>query len=340
MSFDSQPWTEPGPHEVAPGVHRIPLPMPNDGLRAVNVYAIEDGDGVVLIDAGWEVDDAREQLRAALDALGYGLADIRRFLVTHMHRDHYTLAVALRRVNGTPIALGAGERPSLEEIIHGSDDRQIGELRRWGADGRIAIEEIGIEPERGRTIYELPDEWLTGVSDIELTKRTLRAVPTPGHTHGHMVFIDEQASLLFAGDHVLPHITPSIGFEPAQARLPLGDYLASLRLMLSHPDMLLLPAHGPVVDSAHARVRELLDHHDERLEVTWETVRDGATTAFESAAMLGWTRRHRDFADLNAFNQFLAVGETSAHLDVLAEQRRLAVSVRDGVARYGLADAA
>jgi hypothetical protein len=32
-------WTEPGLFTVAPGVHRIPLPLPNDGLRAVNVYA-------------------------------------------------------------------------------------------------------------------------------------------------------------------------------------------------------------------------------------------------------------------------------------------------------------
>ena len=46
-------WTEPGLFTVAPGVHRIPLPLPNDGLRAVNVYAIESGDDLVLIDAGW-----------------------------------------------------------------------------------------------------------------------------------------------------------------------------------------------------------------------------------------------------------------------------------------------
>lgn len=28
-------WTTPGVYPVAPGVHRIPLPLPNDGLRAV-----------------------------------------------------------------------------------------------------------------------------------------------------------------------------------------------------------------------------------------------------------------------------------------------------------------
>ena len=33
-------WTVPGVYPVAPGVHRVPLPLPTDGLRAVNVYVV------------------------------------------------------------------------------------------------------------------------------------------------------------------------------------------------------------------------------------------------------------------------------------------------------------
>ena len=32
-------------------MHRVPLPLPTDGLRAVNVYVIEDDGGLVLIDS-------------------------------------------------------------------------------------------------------------------------------------------------------------------------------------------------------------------------------------------------------------------------------------------------
>src|SRR5207253_331083 len=39
-------WINAGAFPVAPGVHRIPLPLPTDGLRAVNVYAIEGEDGL------------------------------------------------------------------------------------------------------------------------------------------------------------------------------------------------------------------------------------------------------------------------------------------------------
>jgi glyoxylase-like metal-dependent hydrolase (beta-lactamase superfamily II) len=80
-------WTSPGPVPVAPGVHRIPLPMPSDGLRAVNVYALQDGTGITLIDGGWVVPEARAALAEALDQLGFGLRGIRRILVTHAHRD-------------------------------------------------------------------------------------------------------------------------------------------------------------------------------------------------------------------------------------------------------------
>jgi len=137
---DRYAWTEEGAHLVAPGVHRIPLPLPSDGLRAVNVYAIEAGSGLVLIDSGWALANALDQLKRSLAAIGAGLADVQRFLVTHMHRDHYTQAVEVRRLFGTPIALGEGEKPSIDGLLS-SDFRplraQLAILRAAGA-ARIA----------------------------------------------------------------------------------------------------------------------------------------------------------------------------------------------------------
>ncbi len=337
MGSGSGRWTEPGAFEVAPGVHRIPLPLPNDGLHAVNVYAITTGDGVVLVDSGWALQEARDLLEAGLGSIGHELGDVRRFLVTHMHRDHYTMAVELRRVFGSKIALGLGEQPNLDAVLTRDPLDQLGDLRRWGA-ADLAEVLRGLftrrDPEAARRAYEAPDDWIPGAQDIEVGDRVLRAVPTPGHTRGHVVFIDRAASLLFAGDHVLPHITPSIGFEPARAELPLGDYLDSLRLMRSYPDLVLLPAHGPTGGSVHTRVDELLLHHEDRLAETAAAVRDGAGTAYEAAHRLGWTRRAQRFDSLDPFNRLLAVGETSAHLDVLVARGALKLSVVDGVAEY------
>jgi glyoxylase-like metal-dependent hydrolase (beta-lactamase superfamily II) len=150
------------------------------------------------------------------------------------------------------------------------------------------------------------------------------------------VFTDTATGLLFAGDHVLPHITPSIGFEPVRAALPLRDYLQSLRLVRGLPDMRLLPAHGPVTDSAHARIDELLAHHQDRLDRCFAAVAAGAATAYEAARALRWTRRGRQLTELDPVNQMLAVIETRAHLELQAAQGRLASSQEDGVTFYQL----
>jgi len=328
-------WSEPGAFEVAPGVHRIPLPLPNDGLRAVNVYAIEDGDGLVMVDSGWALDEARTQLEAALGTLGKGFEDIRKFLVTHVHRDHFTMAVSLRRLFGSKIALGLGEQPSLRHILHGQDDQHVADLRKWGAN-ELAETWVKIfhhiDRDEALRDYEEPDEWLVR-STVGLEHRELEVVPTPGHTRGHVVFVDHTAKVLFSGDHVLPHITPSIGFEPLRPELPLGDYMTSLRLTRELPDLRLLPAHGPVTESSHARVDELLGHHEQRLE---EILRAVSGSAFETARKIGWTRRQRRFDDLDMFNQVLAIGETAAHLDVLVERGELTRTVNGGVLEYQL----
>jgi glyoxylase-like metal-dependent hydrolase (beta-lactamase superfamily II) len=191
---------------------------------------------------------------------------------------------------------------------------------------------------RPKLTWEEPDCWLSDGTLLDLPGRTLRTIHTPGHTAGHVVFHDEAGATLFAGDHVLPHITPSIGFQPADSLLALEHYLGSLRLMLTLPDARLLPAHGPVRASTHARVNELLEHHEVRLAQTREAASQGQVTAWEVAQVLPWTRRQRKLADLDLMNQMLAVGETAAHLEVLILRGQL-VKERSpgGVDLYSLA---
>lgn len=341
MSTGRGEWTRPGVYEVAPGVHRIPLPLPNDGLRAVNVYVLTGPDGIVCIDSGWAIADAREQLERGLAALGAGLGDVRRFLVTHIHRDHYQQATTLRAEFGMRVALGAGERPSLELLREPGRrplQQQVGLMRVLGAAD--LADQIAAYLDSDRDIdhldWPLPDDWLQAGSEPAPGGRTLAVVPTPGHTQGHVVFHDVDNGLLYAGDHVLPTITPSIGFEPAATDDPLGDFLRSLALVRSRPDAMLLPAHGPVAPSVHARVDELTAHHGQRLDETQVAVAAGASSAFEVAGRLRWTRRGRALADLDPFNQMLAVAETAAHLTLLVAQGRLRVQAGgpDDVRRY------
>jgi glyoxylase-like metal-dependent hydrolase (beta-lactamase superfamily II) len=331
----SADWTAPGVYEVAAGLYRIPLPLPSDGLRAVNVFALRDGDRLTMIDAGWSIPEARATLDKAVTALGHALGDVHRFLVTHVHRDHYTLAVQLRRDFGNRISLGIGEMESLRLAADPGRrpfDTVRAKLLRAGAHELVAMLEG--DQDNSPSEWEEPDEWLQAPSEIPLDGRTLSAIHTPGHTQGHLVYSDDVNGMLFAGDHVLPHITPSIGLEGKLARSPLADYMESLRLVRARPDQVLLPAHGPVSPSVHARVDELLEHHRQRLDEMAAAVQAGTGTAYETARSLLWTRRGRRFEELDPMNRGLATTETSAHLDLLVEQGRLRRSETDGVRNY------
>jgi len=329
-------WTEPGAFEVAAGVHRIPLPLPMDGLRAVNVYALETEEGLTLVDGGWAVEAARARLDDALASMGAKVTDITRFLVTHVHRDHYTQAVAVRREVGSHVSLGLGDKGTLDLVrARLGDDPTIPQLRRCGADRVARGWEKAFEGERpDPSLWEYPDSWLDGDHTLEVGTRTLDAVSTPGHTQGHYVFADRAAGLLFAGDHVLPTITPSIGFEPAYAAQPLGDFLTSLAKVRAMPDLRLLPAHGPVTASSHARVDELVAHHDERLALCLAAVQAGRATAYDVAGELPWTRHAKRLDDLDVFNAALATMETHAHLQLLAARGELTRTGTDGVDVY------
>ena len=324
-------WTAEGAWEVDRDVYRIPLPLPMDGLKAINVYVIAGDDGLTLIDGGWHIPVARELLDKSLRSIGSGFGDIKRFLVTHVHRDHYTMATVLGHELGVEVALGRDEEPALH-LLNNTDDLEFNPfvevLRTAGATELAAqwLEWSEGQEQPDQVQWAYPTTWLEGDHAIPLAARTIDAVHTPGHTPGHFVFADRAAELLFAGDHVLPTITPSIGFTVPPTPDPLGDFMASLTKVRGLPDLRILPAHGPIAPSSHERADELLTHHEQRLSQCLDAMAGGAATGYEVAQQLGWTRHETPYAELDEFSQGMAAMETKAHLDLLVARNQAEVT--------------
>jgi glyoxylase-like metal-dependent hydrolase (beta-lactamase superfamily II) len=185
------------------------------------------------------------------------------------------------------------------------------------------------------SLWQYPDTWLEGDHAIAVGARTLDAVHTPGHTPGHYVFADRADGLLFAGDHVLPTITPSIGFSVPPAPDPLGDFMASLTKVRALPDLRILPAHGPVAPSSHARVDELTVFHERRLEQSLAALAEGPLNSVQVARYLGWTRHEHAYDDLDEFSRGMAAMETKAHLELLVARGEVTRSEDpDGVVTF------
>ena len=98
--------------------------------------------------------------------------------------------------------------------------REVGEeAATLGIDQLIAIGEMGEIITRAAQKAGLKK--CLAVGSTSEAAETLDAIATPGHTQGHYVFADTEHGLLYAGDHVLPSITPSVGFEPRWVDQPL-----------------------------------------------------------------------------------------------------------------------
>ncbi|MFL6060605.1 MAG: MBL fold metallo-hydrolase [Marmoricola sp.] len=305
---------------VNDAVHRIELPLPLDDLHIVNAYAILGSTGIALVDPGWSSPESEEILLRALGSLGAGLGDVRRTLVTHAHPDHFTQASAWQRDHGIPLHLGVGEAPSVVgfEPTLNRFPRQADLLESAGAPELArTIRHLPLEPHEVAMSWELPEVWVVDQQVLDCDGEAVLVHATPGHTRGHVVYEHVASGAYFTGDHVLPGITPAISLELVPENLPLASYLASLELLLGLHDGPMLPAHGPVTASVHARAHALIAHHDARFAMITGLRDSGLTTAFEIAGAMPWRSNGRALSELNEVHQMIAVIEVLAHLDVL-----------------------
>ena len=146
---------------VRPGLWSIPVPIPNNSLRYVFVYAFETAAGPYLVDAGWNTDEAFAALGDGLAHAGFQLSDVQGVLVTHIHPDHYGLAGRIREASGAWIALHPADAALIHDRYEEPDDllaRVGGFLRRVGApEDEVATLQNAAMPVRGLVDAVRPD---------------------------------------------------------------------------------------------------------------------------------------------------------------------------------------
>jgi glyoxylase-like metal-dependent hydrolase (beta-lactamase superfamily II) len=300
---------------VFEGVYQLKLPVPFP-LKFIASYLIEGRDGWTLIDPGFDYPPARETWESRATEVGLSLDhDVERIVVTHLHPDHIGLARWLEERSGAPVWMLEGE---IENARHVWDPARGTEgfvrfLVRNGMDAGTAEATAGTT----RLGVRLPER-LTPLQPkevIELGDGEARVVHTPGHSDFHFVLHDERRRLLFAGDHLLLHITPNIGLWTYTAPRPLERYVASLRGLRGLGVDLIFPGHGPLFHDLDGRIDELLWHHEERLSVMHSAFDGRSASPFEIA--------RRVFPeDLSDHQLRFALAETLAHLEHLVGEGR------------------
>ena len=170
--------------EIVPGLHRI--------LKGyVNAYAIEDGDGLVLVDTG--LPQRAPRVVAACRALGHSPDDVKTILITHHHSDHVgsladlvTLTGAAVHVHAADAPIVRGERPPPGPNRKRLSGRTLGPLLMRLSNSRA-------DPAR------VDREMVDGL-ELDIAGG-IRAIHTPGHTPGQTSFLwNHEGGVLLAGD--------------------------------------------------------------------------------------------------------------------------------------------
>lgn len=322
-------------HGAAPigdGIFQIPVPITDNPLGHTLVYAMESPNGLILVDAGWDDDNAWHGLNEGLNEIGHSVQDIEGVVLTHFHPDHIGLCGRVREASGAWIAMHEADYSQFEQMTAPRDDEFMRFHRQnlidaGAGDTDVAAFELADSPTPPTSPASKPDRILTDDQRIPLSGRELRAVYTPGHTPGHVCFYLEDADVMFTGDHVLQKTTPHVGafFYPLEERDALAEFLDSLRRVETMDITRGLGAHGIPVDDVAARSRELVEHHEERLSHLYEAFGDEEITVWQVAERMKW---YKPWNDISPMGKHMALAEAAAHLRHLVG-RNLAVRVPD-----------
>lgn len=340
-TLQRQAWVDgvlPPVEVVRPGLWSIPVPIPANPLRYVLVYAFELPDGVAIVDAGWDAPEAWQALVDGLTTAGYATGDVRGVLVTHIHPDHYGLAGRVREASGAWVALHPEDAKLLPERYGDVQDlqrRMHDQLAENGVPPEVMEALSGRAPSgRDKSRYAVPnvsfaqpDVLLDDGEYVPLPGVRLRTVWTPGHSPGHVCFLDPERRLLLSGDHVLPRISPNIAVHTLQRSNPLADFLEALEKVRALDVDEVLPAHEYRFRGLEGRVADLVAHHGERLDELAGLLRaEPGLTCWELAQRLSWSR---PWEEIRGFMQRAALGETLAHLVLLVARGRAVGEGRD-----------
>jgi len=324
------------PVRIMDGLYQLRVPIPNNPLGWVLPYLIEGRDGWTLVDSGWNVPEAFDALEQQLDDAGVGFKNLETLLVTHVHPDHYGLAGQVKERSGATIVIHQRERDLIRSRYR-NPQQLLATMGEWlimhgvPADSMQDLKTSAM-PVRGFVDAVEPDEVVWGGEQLEIGRFNFEVWWTPGHSPGHICFLERGKKFILTGDHVLPTITPNISLHPQQQGNPLGDYIASLKRLEALDVDLVLPAHEYSFPDLQARLRGIERHHEERLDEMVACTGGGARTAFDIAGRVKWVTGTLD--TFSPWMQRAALGETLSHLDYLVLEDRLEKFMDGGVQYY------
>lgn len=195
------------------------------GLYEENCYVVFDnksGDGVI-IDPGLCSDEILKAIKKLR---------IKYILLTHAHFDHIGGVEKLKNATGASIVLSEDDLEILSENIIKSKAYSDFYYKQFGRNEIVnKFEVLPFEP----------DFLICNKDEFEFGKYVLKAVRTPGHTHGSVIYKEDTAGVIFSGDTIFKGSVGRTDFEEGS----FSELTESLKCFLKFPDSFMIySGHG------------------------------------------------------------------------------------------------
>jgi glyoxylase-like metal-dependent hydrolase (beta-lactamase superfamily II) len=306
---------------VAPGIKWLRMPLPF-ALNHINLWLLEDSyhgvDGWAIVDCGV----ATEAIRRAWETIFTHELEgkpITRVIVTHMHPDHVGNAKWLCDKLNVQLFMSMTDYcMSRSMLAKPTGSGGVQAAAHFEIHGLAKGDDLDKITERGNyygsMVDGLPEHMhrLLGGHSLRIGQHDWRLDAGFGHAPEHISLYCEALNLIISGDMLLPRISTNISvwdMEPESNPLPL--FLDSLNVYTNLPeDVLVLPSHGKPFRGAHERVKQLQEHHAERLAELLAACRIAPRTAADAVKIM--FKRELDLHQIT-----FALGEALAHLHAL-----------------------
>jgi glyoxylase-like metal-dependent hydrolase (beta-lactamase superfamily II) len=309
------------PIEVAEGILWFRLPMPI-ALDHINIYLLDDGDSWVLIDTGL-ADTKSIEIWTNILKKYLSKRPIQKIIGTHFHPDHVGLAGWLIERTDAEFWMTQIEWLSARQAYLTVDSGASQAMSTFYQKANLKPDLIKIYDDIGNDyrsmVTPIPLEYdrIEHSTLFKIGDRIWKPVFGSGHSPDHVSFYCEKDRIMLGGDMLLPRITPIIAVwwqEPNAD--PLEGYIEFLKTLgYIGSDALILPAHNRPYKELQTRVADLISHHNERLEITYEACKN--ENSAEAIMQELFIRK------LDPFQTRFAIGETIAHINNLIKKGTL-----------------
>lgn len=296
-------------------------------------YLVLVDDYKVLIDTGSNFHNSNQNLDEGFKAIGdllgepISYSDLTHIFITHGHIDHFGGLAYLNPLIEAKVGVHSLDRRNLtnyEERLVVVAKRLDNYLLESGVNGKRA-QEMHDMYMLSKSLFHSVDVDFT-YEDVGMQVGPFEMLHVPGHCAG-MVLI-RLHDVIFSGDHVLNGISPHQAPESLTLNTGLGHYLDSLKTAEEWAGdvRLTLGGHKTPIDDLGARIGEIRQEHEERLQKVLKILEKPDTIAGVSKQLFG---------KVDGYNVLLAVEEAGAHVEYLYQRGWLEINNLPEVQKTG-----